>query len=254
MDYAGLAKEARRDILTLIFKAQTSHIASNFSVVDIAAVLHENLGKSDRVVWSKGWAAATIYYFLWRQGKITREQLESFPKSPFTGFADPSVPGVEVSGGAMGHGLPVAAGIALGSKRANEKSLVYCIMSDGEMNEGTTWEASALAAHHQLDNLIVFVDANKWQAMGKTADVLDMEPLEKKWESFGWKWMRVDGHNYQELESVWKSKDAGSEQKPRVIICDTIKGKGVSFFEDHLLYHYKYVEKEEYERAMAELQ
>lgn len=251
-DYPSLAKQARREVLTLVHQAKTSHIASNFSVIDIATVLYENLKPEDRVVWSKGWAAASIYYFLWKQGILTREQLDSFPNYPLIGLAEPSVPGVEVSGGAMGHGLPVAVGMALGKKRAKETGNVYCIMSDGEMQEGTTWEAAALAAHHKLDNLVVLIDVNKWCAMGKTSEVVNYEPLEDKWQAFGWAYTRINGHDHDQVKrglEMYRDTEA-----PYVLICDTIKGKGVSFFEDHLLYHYKQVEKDEYEKAMAELQ
>lgn len=264
-DYAQIAKEARREVLGLVHRAQTSHIASNFSVIDIATVLYENLKPEDRVVWSKGWAAATIYYFLYKQGKLTYEQLQTFPNPPYLGLAEPTVSGVEVSGGAMGHGLPIAAGIALGKKRANESGTVYCIISDGELNEGTTWESAALAAQHQLNNLIVFVDVNKWQAMGETKDVVNFEPIQYKFDAFGWKWMRGDGHDYEALQAVWEEDMNGekfgywipgnedSKNKPMVVICDTIKGKGVSWMENHLLYHYKNISKEDYEAALKEL-
>jgi len=167
----------------------------------------------------------------------------------------------------MGHGLPVAVGMALGLKKEHDLTMrlmdgedlgfrdspatVYCIMSDGEMQEGTTWESAALAAHNKLDNLVVLIDVNKWCAMGKTEDVCNMEPLEDKWEAFGWSAERGDGHNTVWLEGQLRLQDAPGY--PRVLICDTIKGKGVSFMENHLLYHYKQIEKDEYERAMKEL-
>lgn len=252
------AKEARKGVLTMVHKAKTSHIASNFSVIDIATVLYANLQPDDQVVWSKGWAAATIYYFLAKQGKIPKEDLEKFPNEPYLGLAEPSVNGVHVAGGAMGHGLPVAVGMALGKKRAGEPGRVFCIISDGEMNEGTTWEAAMVAKHHRLDNLVVFVDANKWQAMGKTEDVLDLEPIQDRWRGFGWDTWRIDGHSIEDLEHtigcMYLNVDLEKlRTAPAVVICDTIKGKGVSFFENHLLYHYKHVDAEEYKRAMAEL-
>lgn len=270
-DYKQLALEARREVLGLIHRAQTSHIASNFSVIDIATVLYENLKPEDRIVWSKGWAAAAIYYFLYKQGKISYEQLTSFPNDPFLGLAEPSVPGVEVSGGAMGHGLPVAVGIALGYKRAKQDGTIYCIVSDGELNEGTTWESAALAAHHKLDNLVVLIDANRWQAMGRTDEVLNFEPIDKKWSAFGWDTSRLDGHNHGYLEthiryfSGQMSENSmiadgkhrlihKNEGNPKVIVCDTLKGKGVSFMTDHLLYHYAHVTDEVYEAALKELQ
>lgn len=245
------AKEARRRVLTMIYKAQTSHIASNFSVIDIATVLYENLQPRDEVVWSKGWAAATIYYFLAQQGKIPAEDLEKFPNAPYLGLAETSVPGVLCNGGAVGHGTPIATGIALGKKRAGIPGMVYCIMSDGELNEGVVWESTMIAAHHKLDNLVFVIDANKWQAMGRTRDICNLEPIENRFRGFGWSWKRIGGHDYAGLEDMIGY--AGKTGYPLVIICDTIKGKGVSFMEDHLLYHYKNVDEETYKKAMAEL-
>ena len=160
VDYKSLAKEARIAILGMVHKAQTSHIASNFSCIDIATVLYANLKKEDRVVWSKGWAAASIYWFNAKYKRGPQEAVEKFPQEPYYGLAETTVPGVLVNGGSVGHGLSIAVGIALAKKRAGEKGTVYCIMSDGEMNEGTTWESAMFAVHHKLDNLVVIVDKN----------------------------------------------------------------------------------------------
>lgn len=270
-DYATLAKEARREVLTMVHKAGTSHIASNFSVIDMATVLYDNLKPGDRVVWSKGWAAATIYYFLYKKGVLTYEQIQTFPNPPYLGLAEPTVSGVEVSGGAMGHGLPVAVGIAIGKKRAKESGTVYCIMSDGEMQEGTTWESALIAGHNKLDNLVVLIDYNKWVAMGRTEEVADVEPFQDKWKAFNWLITRGDGHNHQWLWEAlnYDYVDIEDEsikynpKKPLAIICDTVKGKGVSFFEnppEHAdmgntghLYHYKNIDEPTYKRAMEEL-
>ena len=149
----------------------------------------------------------------------------------------------------MGHGLPVALGIAFGQKKLDNLDMVYCIMSDGEVNEGTTWESAMVAFHHNLHNVCVLVDRNKWQAMGRTDDVLMIEPLEEKFKAFGWDTQRIDGHNYKAIEKALKK----NHKKPMVIICDTIKGKGVSFMEDSLVFHYKYVDDETYKKAMEEL-
>ena len=252
--YQKKALEARRKVLEMVHVAGTSHIASNFSVIDIATVLYENLKEEDRVVWSKGWASASIYYFLAQQGKIPKEDLDKFAKEEdgeikYLGLAETTVNGVLANGGSVGHGLSIATGIALAKKRAGEKGNVYCIMSDGELNEGSVWEAIMFAAHHKLDNLVAIIDVNKWQAMGKTSEVMNLEPLEKRWEAFGWWPRRIDGHNHKEIETAISVPNF----RPTVIIADTIKGKGVSFFEDHLLYHYKHVDKDDYEKALKEL-
>ena len=253
-DYEKLAKEARIAVLTMIHRAGTSHIASNFSVIDIATVLYENLKPEDEVVWSAGWKAATIYYFLSKQGKIPKADLDKFPNPPYLGLAEPSVNGVLVAGGSMGHGLPIAVGMALARKRENKKGTIYCIISDGELNEGTTWESAAVAAHNKLDNLVIFCDRNGWQAMGKTNEVLIIK--EKSWKGFGWIKRVIDGHDFESIQSSIKQRYRYVHEngKPLIIICNTIKGKGVSFMENHLLFHYKHVDDNEYQDAMRELQ
>lgn len=249
VDYKQLALEARRDVLTMVHKAQTSHIASNFSVIDIASVLYENLEPEDRVVWSKGWAAASVYYFNAKYGRGPQDAVDTFPQEPYFGLAETTVEGVEVNGGSVGHGLSVAVGMALGKKRAGEKGKIYCIMSDGELNEGSVWEAAMVAGHHKLDNLVAIVDANGWQAMGRTEDIASFDER-KVFEGFGWYADFIDGHDYQELHDEISTT---TDLLPEVYIAKTIKGKGVSFFEDHLTYHYKHVDEADYKKAMAEL-
>ena len=253
-DYSKLATEARRTVLGMIHKAQTSHIGSNLSVIDIATVLYENLKEGDEVVWSPSWKAATIYYFLAKTGKIPESDLDLFYKEidgkiPYLGLAETNVPGVWVNGGSVGHGLPVAVGMALAKERAGEEGTIYCILSDGELNEGSVWEAAMLAAHHKLDNLVAIVDANGWQAMGRTEDVIDINPM-RAFLGFDWWTSEINGHDYKQIYEVFSNYLPG---RPHAIVARTIKGKGVSRFEDHLLYHYKNVTLEEYEEAIAEL-
>lgn len=267
-DYKELARQCRLKILEMIWRAGTSHIASNFSIIDVATVLYANLKKEDKIVWSKGWAAATIYYFLAQQGIIPKEDLDLFGKEingeiKYLGLVETTTPGIYANSGSMGHGLPIACGMALAKKLKGEPGIVYCIMSDGEMNEGTTWESAAFARHHKLDNLAVIVDRNKWQAMGKTEDVLYIN-LEKAFKGFGWRtFSGLSGHNYEDIEKVlfyirmhneYEVVEEVIEKKPSVIIVETIKGKGVSFFEDHLLYHYRHVSPEDFLKAKAELE
>lgn len=248
-DYKALALGARKTILGMIHRGQTSHIASNFSVIDIATVLYENLKEGDEVVWSKGWAAASVYYFLAKQGKIPEDDLLKFPAEPYLGLAETTVPGVLVNGGSVGHGLSVAVGMALGKKRAGEAGTVYCILSDGELNEGSIWEAAMVAAHHELNNLVAIVDANQWQAMGKTVDVCNLDAAQA-FEGFGWGVNERDGHNFDDIEDGFRTQRTNV---PTVNVFNTVKGKGVSFMENHLLYHYKNVDDETYEKALAEL-
>lgn len=263
MTYTELAKDARRTILKMIYEAQTSHIGSNFSVIDILAVLYKNAKISpedwenrDRIILSKGWAAASLYYFLAHKGIIPREDLATYCKgdSKYIGLAEPTVKGVEAAGGAMGHGLPMGVGMALAAKRAGWPWKVYVVMSDGEMNCGTSWESSRIALQHNLDNLTVIVDMNKWQALGRTKDILDCDTdaLFK-----GWRYRKIDGHSHEMIaESLlppWWVKYANGHSGPKVLIADTVKGKGVSFMEDKLMWHYKNIDDDSYKKAMAEL-
>ena len=248
MDYGALARQVRLRVLEMVHKAGTSHIASNFSCIDFATVLYENLQEGDEVVWSKGWAAATIYYFLAKQGKIPYEDLEKFPNARYLGLAETGVPGVLVNGGSVGHGLPIAVGIALGKRKSGERGKVYCIVSDGELNEGSVWEAVAMAAHHNLDNLVVLVDANGWQAMGRTEDICNIRAVDV-FRGFGWNARKTDGHDYNRIDHALKEPST----KPRAVIFNTVKGKGVSFMENALTFHYKNVDAETFEKAKAEL-
>ena len=194
-NYKQKALEIRKTVLRLIHQAQTSHIGSNFSCIDILTVLYNiaNIDKDlkedrDRIVISKGWVAATIYALLAEKGIIPKEDLETYCKdgSKYIGLVEPYVRGIEAAGGSMGFGLPFAVGFALAKKLKNEKGKAFVLMSDGEMQIGTTWESALIASQHKLDNLFVIVDANELQAMGKVEGILNIEPLKNKWEAFGW--------------------------------------------------------------------
>lgn len=251
MNYSEKAKAARLKVLEMIFRAQSSHIASNFSCIDILTVLYDKATPEDEIVISKGWIAASVYYFLSEKGIVSKEALETYcvDGSNYIGLLEPTVPGVRCAGGSMGYGLPFGVGFALAKKIKKEKGTVYVLMSDGEQAIGTTWESAAFAAHHKLDNLVVIVDKNGFQAMGKTNEVLDMELLWQKWEAFNWDSRIIDGHNFEQIEEF-----LGMERStPRVIIANTTKGRGVSFMEDKLEWHYKNILPDDYEKAKAEL-
>ena len=261
-NYKNIANDARKKVLEMVHLAGTSHIGSNFSCIDLLAVLFSklNLDKDlkkdrDRFVLSKGWAAASLYYFLSEKGVISKDDLKTYcqPGSKYIGLAEPDVRGVEVAGGAMGHGLPVALGMALGAKLSEEKWKTVVLMSDGELDCGTTWECAALAPQHELDNLTVIVDCNKFQAMGGTKEVLNMEPLADKWKAFNWNVIEIDGHDYEQIDKALDGAFKNKNKKPSVIIARTVKGKGVSFFENKLEWHYKNVDKENYLKALSEL-
>ena len=239
-NYQQIAKDARLRVLDLIYGAQTSHIGSNFSCIDILTVLFENIDlDKDKFMLSKGWAAASLYYFLWRKGRITEEELNSFCKegSKFIGLAEPITPDIMIAGGSMGLGLPGAVGLALAKKIKKEEGKVYVLMSDGEMQIGTAWESALIIKHHKLDNLVVIVDCNGLQAMGKVDDVLSM-PIE----------IDIDGHDYGEIE---KALDEHSGED--FIFAKTIKGKGWKRAEGDNIYHYKSPSYNEYIEALTEL-
>lgn len=252
-NYKKISTEARKKVLEMIYKAQTSHIGSNFSCLDLLTIIFEkaNLDK-DKIILSKGWAAASLYYFLWRKGRITKEELDSYcqPGSKFIGLAEPIIPEIPAAGGSMGFGLPFGAGFALAKKIKKEEGKTFVLMSDGEMDCGTTWESALIASHHKLENLVVVIDFNGLQAMGKVKDILDIEPLKDKWQAFGWDVREIDGHNFEEIEKSFAAPPCG---KPRAIIARTIKGKGISFMEGDNVYHYKAPSEEEYKRALEEL-
>jgi len=261
-DYKKIANDVRKTVLRLIYKAQTSHIGSNFSCADILTVLYNiaDIDKDlkedrDRIIVSKGWVAATVYTLLAEKGIIPKEDLETYCDgvSKYVGLAEPCVRGIEAAGGSMGFGLPFGVGFALAKKIKKEKGKAFVLMGDGEIAIGTTWESALIAAHHKLDNLFVIVDFNGLQAMGKVEEILNVKPLKDKWEAFGWEVRGIDGHNFEEIEKSLTAPSVG-EGKPIVIIAKTIKGKGVSFMEGKNLYHYKAPSEEEYQMALKELQ
>ncbi|MFA6190605.1 MAG: transketolase [Candidatus Staskawiczbacteria bacterium] len=255
-DYIQLANNARKKVLEMIWKAQTSHIGSNFSAIDLLTVLYDIAkveDKTDRVIISKGWIGASAYYFLSEKGLVPKEDLDTFcqPGSKYIGLLEPSVNGVDAAGGSMGFGLPFAVGFALAKKIAKENGRIFVLMGDGEVAIGTTWESALIAVQHKLNNLTVIIDANGLQAMGLVKDVLNIEPLKEKWQAFGWNVAEIDGHNYDDIKkALFENQDSS---KPSIIIAKTVKGKGVSFMENNNMYHYKELSDKEYQDALLEL-
>ena len=257
-DYKKIAQKARKSVLDMIYKAQTSHIGSNFSCIDILSVLYniadidkEMREDRDRIVVSKGWAAAAVYYFLSEKGIIPEEDLKEYCQkgSRYIGLVEPSVRGIEAAGGSMGFGLPFGVGFALAKKAKKEKGKSYVLMSDGEMDCGTTWESALIANHNSLDNLVVIIDCNGLQGMGEVKKILDIDPLKEKWQAFGWQVKEIDGHDFEQIHQAL----VANSDKPLAILAKTIKGKGVSFMENDNLWHYKAPSEEEYKKAMEEL-
>ncbi|MDI6603467.1 MAG: 1-deoxy-D-xylulose-5-phosphate synthase N-terminal domain-containing protein, partial [Patescibacteria group bacterium] len=248
-NYKKIARQARKTVLRLIYKAQTSHIGSNFSCVDLLTVLFEKADlDKDKIILSKGWAAATLYYFLWREGRITEKELNSYcqPGSKFIGLAEPIIPEIPAAGGSMTYGLPFGVGFALAKKFKEEKGTIYVIESDGGMQGGQTWEAIQIAAQHKLNNLFLIVDDNSLQAMGETKRILNIHPLDKKLRIFGWDVKKINGHNFRQIETALSLKT----KKPLAIIAKTVKGYPISFMSGNNLYHYKNLSKKEYLNAL----
>jgi len=258
----SLSYSARHEILDMVFNSNASHVGSAFSVVDILAVLYSgganihlnnyNNPNRDIVILSKGHAAAALYAVLAIRGFIPRNWLKTYSLDggALGGHVTSSgVPGVELSTGSLGHGFPYGVGIALSRRNKNESGHIFVVISDGECDEGTTWESAMIANHNSLSNLTVIVDRNRIQSLAGTEETLALEPFANKWESFGWDVVEVDGHNHLE---ILNSIQPGS--KPKCVIANTIKGKGVDFMENSVLWHYKSPTSQELKYARKSLE
>lgn len=263
-EYKKLAAQVRADCCRMVHLGQSGHIGSMLSAADIMAVLYTDIlnvdaknpkkPDRDRFILSKGHAGAVVYATLSELGYFPREWMDTYYQDDgkLMGHISHYVPGVEFSTGSLGHGLPVAVGMALAAKEKGEKHRIFCLMSDGDMNEGSTWEAIMFAGQHHLDNLIGIVDYNRIQALGFSKDILDLGDIASRVEPFGWSCRTVDGHNYGQLEECFRELPL-TQNAPSLIIANTIKGKGVSFFENQVHSHYWHVTEKELEAAYEEL-
>lgn len=255
----------RVNALKMVHRAKASHIGSALSICDIVAVLYSRLLRCDptspraatrnRFILSKGHACVAIYAALAECGFITHDDLLSYGEdhSDLMNHISHKVPGVEFSTGSLGHGLPFGVGKAMAAKCKKEEWRTFVLLSDGEMDEGSNWEALMFAAHHQLDNLVAIIDYNKLQSLTSVLDTLDLEPLARKLEAFGWAVKEIDGHNHNELlEGL--STTPWIAGKPSIAIAHTIKGKGVSFMEDQVEWHYRSPDAAQLATALAELE
>lgn len=261
-----MALAIRRHAVEMTHLGKSSHVGSVLSIADILAVLYGQImhldpaqprwpGR-DRFILSKGHAGAGVYAALAERGFIPREQLRTHYQngSSLSGHvSSKGVPGVELSTGSLGHGLGVGTGMALAAKRAGRSNRVFVLLSDGECDEGSNWEAIMFAAHHKLDNLVVAIDYNKLQSLDLVSKTLALEPFADKWRAFGWHVAEVDGHDHEELLSSLDLQ-SGTRSIPSVVICHTTKGKGVSFMENQVLWHYRSPQGNEYSMACAELE
>ena len=259
-----LAKQIRAHALRMVTAAGASHIASALSIADIVAVLYANILVSyhddpahpdrDRFLLSKGHACTAVYAALAEMGYFPLHELESYGAngSRLMNHISHYVPGVEFSAGALGHLLPVAAGKAMFANRQHKSWRAYVILSDGELNEGSNWEAIMFAAHHKLSNLIAVVDKNNYQSFTTTQETLNMDPLEDKFSCFGWNVYSVDGHSHDELSLAFAAA-IKNQNSPTVVIANTVKGKGVSFMENMVEWHYRNPSEEQLHSAVLEI-
>lgn len=246
-------KSIRINILKKIFETQSSHIGSCFSIVEILYVLYFlQLKKKDTFILSKGHAALALYSTLLEKKIIDKKIFNTFGKNKtkLMSHVSHKVDGIEFSTGSLGHGLPYATGKALGAKLNNLNSNVYVLVSDGELNEGTTWESILFASHHKLDNLYIIIDYNKIQSLDFINKVIRIENLENKFKSFNCFVVKIDGHN---VNKIFKSLNCKKNKMPKIIIANTIKGKGVDFMQNKVLWHYRNPNKIEYEKALNQL-
>ncbi|MEW5734275.1 MAG: transketolase [Thermodesulfobacteriota bacterium] len=257
------ARDLRKDVIDVTYWAKGAHIGGGMSVLDILVILyHRHLrvdpknpgwADRDRVVLSKGHAGVAYAPVLARKGYFDFELLRDFNKfkSPFGMHLDGrKVKGVDVSTGSLGHGLPLSVGLALGARVQKKDWLTYCILGDGECNEGSVWEAAMSASHFKLTNLITIVDRNRLMIDGPTEEVMGLEPFPDKWKAFGFRVLEIDGHDYAALDAAIETAKAGGNA-PTVIIANTIKGKGVDFMENQVKWHYGGLDSGLWEKAKA---
>ena len=264
-DVERLARTIRVHTLRMTHAAKSSHVGSCLSMAEMLAVLYGRVLRidparpdwcdRDRFILSKGHACAALYAVLAETGFFPASWLRTFYQnnSRLAGhITHTGVPGVEVSTGSLGHGLPMACGMALAGKRDARPYRVFALLSDGECDEGSTWEAMLFAAQHKLDNLVTIVDYNKIQSIGRVQEVMDLTPFADKWRACRWSVREIDGHDLAEVERTL-GEVPFLDHSPSCIIAHTVKGKGVSFMEDRLLWHYRSPSQEDLQTALDEL-
>lgn len=263
MSTIDIARAIRVDALRMVHRAGSSHIGTCLSMADLLAVLYGSVLRvspdtaghpdRDRFILSKGHGAAALYAVLAECGFFPRDWLDTYCRdgSNLPGHVTHNLPGIELSTGSLGHGLPVGCGMAIWAKRKQQDYKTYVMLSDGELDEGSNWEAILFAAHHKLDNLVVIVDANQIQSFGAVEDVLALEPLAGKWQSFNWEVVELNGHDHDDIETALRC--APKSGRPTVFLAATTKGKGVSFMENELAWHYRSPDSQLLARALCEL-
>jgi transketolase len=260
-----LASEIRRAVVEMTHRARSSHLGSALSAADLIAALYSGILRidpaapaapgRDRFILSKGHACAALYAALASRGFFPTSWLSEFYQdgAPLAGHAThKGVPGVEVSTGSLGHGLPIACGLALAAKKDAAPYRVFVLLSDGECDEGSVWEAALFAAHHALDNLVAIVDYNKIQSLGSVREILGLEPFAEKWKSFGWSVTEINGHDLSQIGAAL-DRVPREPGRPACVVAHTVKGRGIGFMENNLLWHYRAPDAAERDQALAEL-
>ncbi len=265
-DLKEISNKLRKRIIHTSYISKIPHLGSCLSCIDILVYLYwielsinpslPSAPDRDKFILSKGHGAPALFQVLAEIGFFPLSELESFGKNGSLFHEHPPKPGlingVEAATGSLGHGMPMALGMAIGAKINNFKTRVYALLSDGECNEGSIWESAMMASAKKINHLTIVIDYNKWQATGRSKDILSLEPLNEKWKSFGWHVQEIDGHSFKEMfEAFDKAKK--EKLKPSAIIAHTVKGKGISFMEDDNNWHYRTPNKEEFELAIKEL-
>lgn len=258
-----MSYQLRKDIIELCYRCKGGHVGGSLSSIDILNTLyfhqmkidpkHPNDKNRDYFILSKGHVAEALYATLSRRGYFEYSELDNFSKYKSEYFGHPSskVKGIEINTGALGHGLSIGVGIALANKKLEKDNKCYVLMGDGELAEGSVWEAAMAASHYELDNLCVIVDRNRLQISGKTEDVMRLENLKEKWLAFGFNVLEINGHNYEELFEVFQQV---KKNQPMLIIANTIKGKGISFMENDPSWHHGVLSDEQYRQCLKELE
>jgi len=260
----NVAKNIRSQLIDISYHCKVPHLGSSLSCVDILVACYFGImnididnpksENRDRFILSKGHAAAALYTTLAARGYFQKSLLMKMGKPGCILEEHPGpggINGIEAATGSLGHGLSIGLGMALAGRILNHRYNIYVVLSDGECNEGSVWEAAMFAAGYQLDNVIAIIDFNKWQATGKSCEIMALEPLSDKWKAFGWNCEEIDGHNMNSLINVLSNVPANN--KPTVIIANTVKGKGVSFMEDDNNWHYRIPNQNEVQMAKKEL-
>jgi transketolase len=263
-NHAAFAKKIRGHCLRMTNGGKSGHIGSMLSMADIIAVLYGSIlninadqpkcDTRDRFILSKGHGGAAVYAALAEKGFFPKDWLSTYYKNAgkLSGHISHYVPGVEFSTGSLGHGLSVAAGMALVAKQTNKKHRIFCVMSDGDVDEGSTWEAIMFAAQHRMDNLVAIVDYNRIQALGKVEDIIELEPFADKIRAFGWAVKQIDGHDCNQIEETL-SCIPFEPAKPSFVIAKTIKGKGVSFLENTVSCHYHAITQADLKEGLRQI-